>query len=296
MISDVNLRDATEFDLPAISRIFYAEAAPEHALAALPPVLADYWHILATGRLLVAERAAAPVGFAGIVRRGQVAFVTDLFVLAAQQSGGVGRALLEAALAPYRGYALATLASADPRALALYIRAGMRPAWPNLLLSGPSAALRDLGDQGFELAPAAPEDPALHALDAEICGRLRPEEHRFWAAQEGSIPLWVRRAGEPRGYAVVRMRPFTPDYPGAARVGPLGAHSHDEAAAITLAALAWAAARAPLVLADLPGPHPALPRLLDAGMRIDDTDTFMSSSTEPFCDPARYIGSNGFLF
>ena len=61
--------------------------------------------------------------------------LADLFVLPDRQGQGVGRRLLDAVLAgtPGRG-------RRSPRTIrarsALYVRAGMRPCWPNLYLSG----------------------------------------------------------------------------------------------------------------------------------------------------------------
>ena len=68
----------------------------------------------------------AVIGYAGSIVRGQVAFLTDLFVRAAHQSNAIGQALL-AAVMPQDGRMHCTTASTDPRAQALYARAGMAP-------------------------------------------------------------------------------------------------------------------------------------------------------------------------
>jgi hypothetical protein len=46
----------------------------------------------------------------------------------------------------------------------------------------------------------------------------------------------------------------------------------------------------------VPGPHPALRPLLDAGMRIADFDTFVSTAREPFFDSRRYLSTGGETF
>ena len=110
--------------MPAIHAVWYAtEIVGE---ADTPPLGEPHpWlrHVLRTGTLLVAERDGAVIGFAGIIERGELVFLTDLFVAPETQSHGVGAALLAAVL-PRDGRTLATIGSSDPRALALYIRAG----------------------------------------------------------------------------------------------------------------------------------------------------------------------------
>src|SRR6478609_3122555 len=124
---DFSIRSATSDDLQAVHAVWYAtetigEANPP------PPGAPHPWlrHVLRTGTLLVAERDGAIIGFAGVIARGELAFLTDLFVAPERQSHGTGAALLDAIL-PRDGRALATIGSSDPRALALYIRAGMTP-------------------------------------------------------------------------------------------------------------------------------------------------------------------------
>jgi hypothetical protein len=46
----------------------------------------------------------------------------------------------------------------------------------------------------------------------------------------------------------------------------------------------------------VPGPHPALRPLLDAGFRIADFDTFASSAQTPFFVPRCYLSTGGETF
>ena len=98
-------------------------------------------HLVARGRVRLAVVDGTIVGFAGAIDVGRpdVRFLTDLFVRPDRQDHGAGGALLEAALEGTTERM--TFSSADPRALARYIRAGMRPWWPLLYLDVPRSAL-----------------------------------------------------------------------------------------------------------------------------------------------------------
>jgi GNAT superfamily N-acetyltransferase len=87
-----------------------------------------------TGRLAVATIDERVVAFAGTFRRGNLTHLGDLFVLRHNQSHGLGQALLDVVLAG--ASPMATFASADPRAVALYVRHGMYPRGVLLYLAG----------------------------------------------------------------------------------------------------------------------------------------------------------------
>jgi GNAT superfamily N-acetyltransferase len=236
-MSDVTIRPATERDLAAIFDLFYQN---EMRGVADPPPRGDVppWlpHTLANGALLVAERAGLPAGFAGLTVRSGVAFLTDLFVRPDAQSGGIGRALLRAILppdAPVR----CTLASSDPRALALYIRAGMLPQWPNYWLLGESAGLRPAASD-VEVVEALPGDVQLLRWDREIAGRDRTQDHRFWVREQAGVPLWFRRGGAAIGYGYARFNASINWHREALTLGPIGAQTPDDALACALAAVA----------------------------------------------------------
>ena len=90
------IRPAAVTDLDRIWDIRFANdfagqtPVPDQGLA--PAYLA---HLLAHGTLLVAERDDRIVGYAGLLDRGGVAYLTDLFVDPACQSATVGQRLLE---------------------------------------------------------------------------------------------------------------------------------------------------------------------------------------------------------
>src|SRR5256885_4492357 len=82
-------------------------------------------------------------GMVSALVRGRVWYLSMFFVLPGDQGRGLGRALLERALAygEARGAEIrCTLATLDPRAQARYVMAGMAPRWPIYRLDGDAAA------------------------------------------------------------------------------------------------------------------------------------------------------------
>jgi GNAT superfamily N-acetyltransferase len=207
---------------------------------------------LRAGTLWVARDGDAVVGYAGLVRHGEISHLADLFVARDRLGAGIGRRLLQAALA--RDGVRITFASGDPRALPLYVRAGLRPLAPLLYLEG---ALR--------AEAAGPRRVAVDAVagrDAVASGRERPDVLAF-LAETGAYALAGARPG---AYAVVRPAP------GGAWLGPAAADA-DELLAFVGAATAEHA-RARLAVC---GPHPALAPLIGAGFRVLAADTYMAS-------------------
>jgi hypothetical protein len=290
----LSIRPATEADLPAINDIFYQS---EIAGAASPPsaqTLTFPDHVLATGAMYVAELAGTVIGYSGSIARGDVVFLTDLFVRPPQQSTHVGRMLLRHVL-PRDGRTLCTVASTDPRALSRYVREGMRPRLPVLFLRGDVPALGPLPANDVTIVEAAPDDPAFAAWDAEIGGRPRPQELAFWRRAHRAVIAWFQRGSATIGYGVFHQRSggslWTPD---AITLGPIGVRDERDAVACVMAAVAWARARNDIVRLALIGPHPALAPLLDAHFRLVEVETFCCS-TSPCFDPARYLPSGADL-
>jgi GNAT superfamily N-acetyltransferase len=275
---DWHIRPAAPDELAAAFAIYHDYEFRDEPTS--PPfVVPDYLrHVARTGRVLVAVREGRIVGYAGVVVRGEVTFLTDLFVRPAAQSGSIGRALLAVALPT--GGVRCTCSTADPRALSLYVRAGMRPWWPQFALYGEMIRAESLAIGVVEVEVACADDPALVEWEREIGGRPRAEDFAFWAAQ-GARALWFRRDGTTLGYAIVRPRGGTVRHPEAATIGPVGVRRVEDATACLLAALAWTRARV---------------ALLTAGFRIEDAYSFATSGNEPFYDPCRYLSSGPDLF
>ncbi|HEY7984599.1 MAG TPA: GNAT family N-acetyltransferase [Ktedonobacterales bacterium] len=290
------IRPATAADLPQVGDIYYQNEIEDDPTP--PPVHAFAWlaHVLASGRLYVAEDAAgAVIGYGGSIVRGPVAFLTDLFVRPARQSGAIGQALLAAVL-PADGRMHCTTASTDPRAQALYTRAGMAPRRPHYWLRVSPEDARRLPAGAITLAATPLDDPALRAWDARVSGRDRPQDFAWWRDGTNGVALWCRRGGERVGYAVAQRRTDASVYhPDMWTIGPVGAADEADAAECALAACAWALAHgAPLLRIAVAGPHPALKPLLDAGARINYVEMYCATRDDLF-DPRRYISSGDML-
>jgi GNAT superfamily N-acetyltransferase len=295
----LSIRQAVEADLATAYEIYYEHEvldAPDPPPRGGVPTWLE--HELATGEICVAERGGRMVGFAALLPRGEVDYLAELFVRPAERSSGVGTALLRRLMPPPgpgsgSGERLrCTLSSRDPRALALYVRAGMRPWWPNLWLRGDPSRLRGLPRGEVKIVAAAGDDPELLRWDAAASGRYRPADHHHWRG-EGGVPVWCERRGRRVGYGYVRPRSGSFWSPESTTVGPVGAASAGDGAECLCAVVAYACEWAEAVRLAIPAPHPGLRALLEAGFRIVDTETFVS--TAPLLDPQRYAGS-GDLF
>ncbi len=298
------IRPAAEADLDAVAGIWYANEVAEDPSSPPPPGSRPtgelYHHLFATGTMVVAEEGGSIVGFACSVLRGRIRFLTDLFVLPGLQGHRRGATLLEAAMPAEDGVTQATLSSKDPRAQALYIRAGMSALWPHLALRAGSSELDLQGDPGegdVHVVEASEGDrPLLVEWDERVSGRPRPEDHAFWRRERGGVPLLFEREGTRVGYGYVQLAsPMALWEPDRATVGPIGVDDADDAAACVAAAVRWAAERARAVGISLPGPHPAIGRLLRAGFRITYVELFHGARFE-FVDPSRYVSSGSDLF
>src|SRR5438552_10085432 len=89
-------------------------------------------------------------GMVSALVRGRVWYLSMFFVLPGEQERGLGRALLERALAygEARGVEVRCVwSSLDPRAQARYVMAGMAPRWPIYRLEGDAAAAARLRER-----------------------------------------------------------------------------------------------------------------------------------------------------
>ncbi len=92
-----------------------------------------YVHELEHGELRVLERDGDVLAFGALLERGSVRFLADLFVARGERSAGLRGKLLHHLLGT-NSHSCCTISSSDSRALALYVRAGLRPVWPHLSL------------------------------------------------------------------------------------------------------------------------------------------------------------------
>jgi len=188
----ITFRPAYEDDLIQAFEIFYENEVRGETS---PPPLPDsrstaLAHILRTGTVYVAEDNSRLLAFAAAITRDQVTYLTDLFVRPDQQSSGLGQALLHSVLSSSQDGVHCTQSSTDPRALALYIRSGMRPQWPNFCLRLEKHVLGEQWPTDLKVVEAHPDDPALVAGDAQVSGR-----HRHRITSTGSTSSRQCRSG-----------------------------------------------------------------------------------------------------
>lgn len=288
-------RPALETDLRAMYEVFYQNEILDTPHPPAPGDTPSYLHhVLQTGTLYVAEQDGVILAFAGAITRGNISFLTDLFVQPTHQSGQLGQTLLRSVL-PQDDLIHCTVSSSDPRALALYIRSAMRPQWPYFALQREKASKKIPLTSDVEIIKADPGDPELVRWDTQINGRLRPLEHLYWVREQHAIPLWFRRRQQVVGYGYLRLGAGTILHPNACMLGPIGVKTPEDATACVLAAMNLGLEHAEELHIDVPGPHPALTPLLESGFHIAYVDTFVSSTPTPFFDAQCYIPSGGDL-
>jgi Acetyltransferase (GNAT) domain len=281
----VTVRPGSAADHGAMASIL-AEHRPEDEPPEWPERPDHLDHVLATGRVAVAELDGEVVGFASTVERGGVAYLCDAFVTRRLLGTGVGGRLLDELLPDGEAGDRFTFASADPRALALYVRHGMAPRGVLVYLAGDQAAARRLPPIRCRQASGSDADDAtIRELDAAASGRERPQDLAFLRSLPSVRALLTGGVVEDPGYAFVRVAPGANPM---AMVGPAGSRTERGSEAALLAAARFAGTLAPTVRVAVPGSHPALPGLLDAGFRLQAHDTFMASRPGVF-DPGRYV-------
>jgi GNAT superfamily N-acetyltransferase len=277
------VRPATAADIPAIAAVLEANDEPMD-WPDLPgwPYLE---HLVARARVSVAEVDGVVIGVGGAVDLGEARFLTDLYVTPSSHEHGAGRALLDAVL----GHAPArmTFSSTDERALGLYIRSGMRPWWPLLYLVGEVGSLGRPPDR-VEWEPASVGETARwsrewmgvdRTVDFEHYASL-PASAGFLVRDEGAVVAagWARRARREPGRWLDHVSIAPAADPVRAALG------------------AWHAA-APAgerLMGCVPGPHPVVAVLLDAGIRIADRDQWCASDPD-LIDPLRLLPNPGLL-
>jgi GNAT superfamily N-acetyltransferase len=257
----VHVRDLEVRDLPAVAEIALAcnEVGP---VSASQPRYLD--HVARRGSVVVSGSGRSVEGYGGVVDVQGAAFVTDLFVAPGSRGAGHGRALLDHLWVDDRPRV--TSSSQDPRALAAYARFGARPLWPLLYLQVPGADVR-------------PWVPVIHepAVDGDAGWRLEVDE---------ASTVRVRSApGTVATTAVVLTRP--------GRVVVLRAETPDpRGLAVLVADLRSRAGVGGVVEIVVPGPHPGLPDLIQAGARVVDVDLWCASAgAADLVDPTRALPS-----
>jgi len=229
-------------------------------------------------------------GMVSALVRGRVWYLSMFFVLPGNQGRGLGRALLEQALAygEARGAEVrCTWATLDPRAQTRYVMAGMAPRWPIYRLDGDAAAVARLQARAA-LGPRERELPcdpgAAEKLTAEVFGESRADDLAHWRG-DGGTTLAIERGGELAAFAYRRGE----------RIGPAAARDETALLQAVAAAAAAGASSGRNVTARVPGSCASLlEAMVGCGFRLGDPTLFMASRL--FGRPELYLPSGPILY
>ena len=256
-MADVTARPATAADLRAIAEVSRASGLGSTDSGSDPAYVR---HLLAHGRVAVAEEAGVVTGFATSLPVGGTTMLCDLFVRPDSQSRGAGGALLAEVLP--EGVPRMTFSSRDPRAMALYTRSGMAGRWALFYLRAPGTP----GPAPVGVRAAAATAAEVTALELAWTGVDRGCDHDFWASRPAGTPFVVSTGDLPVAAGCVAQ----------GEDGIALAHLAVSPRADVVAAVLGALSAAPKgVLVHLPSAHPAVPVLLGQGYRIEEYDLFM---------------------
>ncbi len=282
----MTIRAATDADLPAITAILEANDEPVSWPGVPRPPYVEHLLTRPGLRLVVGELDGTVAGVAGSIEFGDPGrrFLTDLYVDPARQSRGLGTAMLRAAMEG-AGERM-TFSSRDPRALGAYIRHDMRPWWPLLYLEL-EAARYGPHDAGVAERPADAAETAR--LSLAWTGIDRSVDFAFYARLPDAAGFVLEIDGGDAAVGWARRELASPGrWLEHATIAP-------DADPIRAAfAILRAAAAEDRLGAAVPGPHPAVATLIDAGARIDDTDTFVATDRD-LLDPVRLFPNPGML-
>jgi GNAT superfamily N-acetyltransferase len=281
-VTGTTVRDAAAADTRAIGRIAIATGQDEEWAGSDPAYVR---HLLAHGRLVVAEYREAVAGFGATIRIGAgpaaVTMLCDLFVDPGRHGLGLGQAML--GVLWHESTPRMTFSSLHARALPLYARYGLDAWWPLLYLSGDVTALRAPAGWAVTLASAG----EVAGLERQWTGVDRTADHEAWVARPGGRPVVAARDGQAAAAGTVGGAGTEYGIIHLALSPACGDDDARDAVLAVLASLDPAGGRARVCL---PAPHPAVRALLAAGWHNDDLDLYMA--TEPgLLDPRRAVPS-----
>lgn len=273
-------------DMDALGEIFYEADDELNERRGLPktprnpmPLLRLFDHIVqgSPERAWLAERDGRVLGFGIAAQRADMTFLSFLFVRPPVQASGMGRALLERAMAGSE-YRAVCIGAIQPISAALYAQYGMVPRVPLFMFSGkPKSALRDL-PAGMEIRPVSIE--AVADLDHDVTGLARAGDHVAWEKWDRQR-LGLYRSGELVGYGYVQS---------VGRLGPVVVRKSEHLLPFVGALMG----RLPDVetwLLNVPGPAAeAFEALLKAGLRLEGPPVIYCA-TELRIDHSRYVPS-----
>lgn len=159
----------------------------------------------------VADCDGEAVGYARSILRDGVLQLADFFVRPDHQSNGVGRMLLHHAFpADAAARQRLIIATADARAQARYLKAGVYPRSPIYEFERePEAVTIETDLQFIPLDPTTDAHlDTLNSIDRDIIGYQRPQEHRWLRTQRQGFLYQRDGAAVGYGYSGRRTGPF----------------------------------------------------------------------------------------
>jgi ribosomal protein S18 acetylase RimI-like enzyme len=317
MSSDVTYRLARENDLSAMrliqSKALYdlvvtRSGRPPSAITITDEPSTEMRHLLQTDPKLawVSMEGGRAIGFSVGLVRGDLWFLSDLFVLPEAYGKGIGGELLRRCLAAgiERGARIRAVASShDLSAQRLYIEAGMVPRFPLYGIEGAARGLNKLPnpkpsakERIQKIAPSRAWIRKLGDLDETIWGRRRDSEHRLWCELRLHCIALTESRDRLLAYAYHSSAATPAPWDGLPyRIGPVAARS----ARLQLTLLraigdALSGEADATVEFRVPGINmTVLGALLGAGFKIDHIGHFMASRSFGRFD--RYLPSGGTL-
>jgi ribosomal protein S18 acetylase RimI-like enzyme len=242
----------------------------------------------------IAEIDGMAVGYAQSFIRGDIWFLSQLFVQPEAHSGGIGRELLRRAqeYGRRRGARVyAVVASSSPVAQSLYMRGGMFGVGTGYRLAGTAASLAALPEPETNrkrVVDCSGWLDRIDELDREVYGASRrvDHEHYLHRPEIKSYSFGLTTDGTFEGYGYVDANGW---------IGPIAAREPDGQRALLQMAGAHLAERgvedARMWVASLN--HVVMSTLLGAGWKAEPITYFMTS--EPFGKFDRYQPSGGLL-
>ena len=200
-------------------------------------------HLLRTdpGGAWIAEINDVAVGYAMALARGDIWFLSQLFVQPDQHGHGIGSELLRRAQEYGRSEGArvySVVASTSQAAHALYMRAGMFAVAIGYRMSGPLVPLLDLASVGSErdrIDTCDGRSDAIALLDREMFGAERRQDHAYYADGAG-------RAGSDASFALLRgdeLRGYCYAVVEGGFMAPMAAREPDEQLPLLRSAAAW---------------------------------------------------------
>ncbi len=265
----------------------------------IPELAPHLGHIVATdpGGCWAAEIGGLVVGYAQAIVRGDIWFLSQLFVQPEVHALGVGQELLRCAMDYGRERAsrvFSVVSSISPAAQSLYMRNGMYPIGIGYRMSGPIEPFTTLPEPDGnrkKIVDCSGWQDRMAELDAQVFGAERREDHEMYlrrhvGSDATSASFGLTRDGEFAGYAYVED---------GGRIAPIAAREPTDQLPLLRMCAEWLHERdvtdGRMWITSL---NPTMMRAaLDAGWRIGSWSFLLTS--EPFGQFDRYHPSGGLL-